>query len=187
MWELNPEAFHTLLAALDPDRERAAERYEIIRRKLITFFENRGCLLAAEQLTDETFDRVARRLAEGATITARTPDSYCYGVARHVLQEYWKAPPPPTGDGPEIDCQEQSDDGPEIDCQEQCIKALCPETRTLLMQYCQAEDGVKHKEQRALLAQRLGMTMTALRLRICRIRDRLDDCVRHCLTQQPGA
>jgi DNA-directed RNA polymerase specialized sigma24 family protein len=179
-WELTPEAFHKLLVALDHDLEKAAERYESIRRKLITFFENRGCLIP-EELIDETFDRVTRRLAEGAIITARNPDSYCYGVARHVLQEYWKAsPPPPLPPSP-------ADDEPEIDCQEQCIKALPPETRDLLMQYYQAEDGVKHKEQRALLAQRLGMTMTALRLRILRIRDGLDDCVRQCLTQQPGA
>jgi DNA-directed RNA polymerase specialized sigma24 family protein len=177
MWELNPEAFHALLAALDPDQERAAERYESIRRKLITFFENRGCLIP-EELTDETFDRVARRLAQGVTISI--PNSYCYGVARHVLQEYWKAPPPPLPSSP------PPDDGLEIDCQMQCIQALDSKTRTLLIQYCQAEDGVKKEEQRALLAQRLEITMTALRLRVFRIRSRLDECVRDCLTRQPG-
>jgi DNA-directed RNA polymerase specialized sigma24 family protein len=202
-WELTPEAFQQLLTALDPDQEKAAERYEMIRRKLLTFFENRGCL-SPDELTDETFDRVARRLAAGAIITAPKPDSYCYGVARHVLQEYWKAPPPPpaaeegvrnteqsapltkrfgiwkASSPSQIDGQEQSDNGPEIDCQWQCIKALDRDTRELLMQYYQAEDGVKPKEQRALLAQRLGITMNTLRIRISRIRDRLDECVRDC-------
>jgi hypothetical protein len=74
-----------------------------------------------------------------------------------------------------------------IDCQTHCIKTLKPEICDLLHRYCQAEEGVKNKEQRALLAEQLEMTIGALRIRICRIRDGLDKCVRDCLTRQPGA
>ena len=61
-WILTPEAFARLLAALDPDRERAGLRYENIRRKLIEFFEARGSNSPADN-ADETINRVARRLA----------------------------------------------------------------------------------------------------------------------------
>ena len=40
---MTPEEFEALLAQLDPDRERAGERYETIRRKLVRLFEWRGC------------------------------------------------------------------------------------------------------------------------------------------------
>ena len=34
-WELTREAFDKLLVSLDADREVAAERYEVVRQKLI--------------------------------------------------------------------------------------------------------------------------------------------------------
>ena len=40
---LTPEGFESLLAQLDPDRERAGEIYETIRHKLVRLFEWRGC------------------------------------------------------------------------------------------------------------------------------------------------
>src|SRR5256885_4134102 len=64
---LTGEAFSKLLARLDPDRERAGEKYEDLRRTLIRFFEWRGAPFPEEQ-TDETFNRVARKLDEGIGI-----------------------------------------------------------------------------------------------------------------------
>ena len=87
-WVLTQQAFDKLLACLNQDRTRAAERYEKIRRKLITFFEGRGCL-HAEDLTDDTINRVARRLSEGTEIYSDDPTNFFFGVARRVLQEYW--------------------------------------------------------------------------------------------------
>src|SRR5204863_6195928 len=58
---LTRESFEILLAQLDPDRERAGELYETIRRKLIRLFEWRGCA-CPEDLADETFNRGARQL-----------------------------------------------------------------------------------------------------------------------------
>ena len=37
-WIVTPAAFEGLLQQLDPDRERAGERYEQIRQKLTKFF-----------------------------------------------------------------------------------------------------------------------------------------------------
>lgn len=79
-WVLTREAFDKLLACLDRDRERAAEKYEEIRNALITFFEHRGCL-SPQEYADETINRVARRLSEGKEIYANNAASYFYGVA----------------------------------------------------------------------------------------------------------
>ena len=42
-WIVTQGAFDLLLRQLDSDRERSGQRYELIRRKLMKFFEWRGC------------------------------------------------------------------------------------------------------------------------------------------------
>ena len=86
-WVLTKEALDKLLACLDQNREQAASRYEIIRRKLMKYFECRGCC-SPEDLADETINRVARRIYEGKEIWTSEPANYFYGVARNVLKEY---------------------------------------------------------------------------------------------------
>jgi hypothetical protein len=43
-WVLTSEALDRLLEQLDSDRDRAAEKYEQIRQRLIKLFRWRGCL-----------------------------------------------------------------------------------------------------------------------------------------------
>src|SRR5207237_8917938 len=81
---LTADKFAKLLARLDPDRERAGERYEDLRRTLTRFFEWRNAPFPEEQ-TDEVFNRIARQLFEGVEI--RNIGSYCYEVARLVCLE----------------------------------------------------------------------------------------------------
>src|SRR5690349_12297755 len=85
---LTQQAFYRLLTCFDSDPERAGEKYEILRRKLVRFFEWRACGSAALDLTDETINRVARRIDEGETV--RNLSNYAYGVARMVYFERMK-------------------------------------------------------------------------------------------------
>jgi hypothetical protein len=74
-WVVTQSAFDRMLAELDPDRERAGEKYEQIRQKLMKFFQWRGCSSsAAEEHTDRTIDRVARKVEEGAEPVALLAD-----------------------------------------------------------------------------------------------------------------
>src|SRR4029079_2064984 len=66
-WVLTGEAFELLLAALHPERERAAAAYEQLRERTIGLLRWWGAS-RPEELTDETLDRVARKLAEGAPV-----------------------------------------------------------------------------------------------------------------------
>ncbi|HEY7546699.1 MAG TPA: hypothetical protein VID27_17540, partial [Blastocatellia bacterium] len=88
-WALTREALDLLLAELDRDRERAGAKYEEIRGKLIKFFTWRGCA-SPEVCTDDTIDRVARKIVQGAQLFAKDPYLYFHGVALNVLREYWK-------------------------------------------------------------------------------------------------
>src|SRR5215217_6613207 len=89
-WVLTQELFDTLLGWLDPDRERAGHRYETIRLRLIKIFTSRGCP-EAEELADETINRVASKLSEIINKwDGGDPARYFFKVAQYVLAERWK-------------------------------------------------------------------------------------------------
>ena len=88
-WTLSAEALARFLAGLDPDSDRAGEKYESLRLTLMKFFDWRGAHFP-EELADETINRVIRKIDEGETI--RDLPTYCHGVARLVLLEKLKGP-----------------------------------------------------------------------------------------------
>ena len=61
------QAFHALLDWLNPNRDRAADEYVRLHRRLAKMFEARGCL-TPEDCADETFNRVGSQLIEGKEI-----------------------------------------------------------------------------------------------------------------------
>lgn len=81
------EAFDQMLVWLDTDRERAGQKYEEIRYRLIKIFVCHGCI-DPEGLADETIDRVIHKVPEIAPNYAGNPALYFSGVARYILLEY---------------------------------------------------------------------------------------------------
>ena len=81
-WKLTEEAFAKFLACLDPDPARAGEKYEALREALVKFLDWRGAPFP-DELVDETFNRVTRKLEEGETICDLP--NYCHGVTRLVF------------------------------------------------------------------------------------------------------
>jgi DNA-directed RNA polymerase specialized sigma24 family protein len=181
---LNEETFDRLLAALDADRERAAERYEDLRRTLVRFFEWRGAPFPDEH-ADETFDRVARRLGEGVAVS--NIGGYAYTVARLVLLETRKGPEsrradvdvtavlPPASPEPVTDETEVRHT-----CLDRCLNALPADSRALIVEYYR-DDRRGRIETRRALAARLRINSEALANRAQRLRDKLQTCVRACL------
>jgi len=194
-WVLTQEAFDNLLALLDPDPQRAGRKYETIRKGLITFFECRGST-SPEDHTDDTLNRVARRLSEGKEIYAGNPASYFYGVARNVLKEHWEtshssdsldnlAPAETPSDDPlliEQQRTERQQTEQRLESLEHCLKTLLPGDRDLISEYYQGETSIKI-QRRKVLAERLGIPLNALRIRALRIREKLEVCVEHRLQQ----
>jgi DNA-directed RNA polymerase specialized sigma24 family protein len=195
-WILTEEAFNKLLTQLDTDRERAGEKYEWMRLKLMKFFEWRGCL-PPEEYTDKVIDRVAKKIAEGEDIRASDPYVYFHGVARFVVMERWREPereqesldemPPslsPSENPEELKERELAKAQLEkrLDCMNHCLDKLPPESRDMILQYHQGEGGAKIKNRKEMAA-RLQMPLNALRIRAHRIRDRLEACVEDCASK----
>jgi DNA-directed RNA polymerase specialized sigma24 family protein len=174
--------FDALLSLLDPhDREAAGVRYEELRTGLVRFFRWRGAI-TPEELADETLNRVARRIGEGAPVDdARV---FALGVARMILLEEAKAR---VRDQRLIDeWRREVESSPEPDdermaCLEKCLDSLPPDSRQSILEYYTGERGSKI-DNRKLLAARLGMPLPSLRIRVHRLRERLEQCVSICVT-----
>jgi DNA-directed RNA polymerase specialized sigma24 family protein len=181
-WVLDQAAFDRLLEWLHPERERAGRKYEDIRLRLIKIFTCRQCH-EAEDLADETINRVARKVPEIAETYTGDPALYFYGVANKVHLEYvrkrpTRTPPlPPPSPTDEIEREHE--------CLDHCMQQLPPASRDLVLQYYQDEKREKI-ERRKRLASSLGIELNALRIRACRIRELLYHCVQNCLAQQVG-
>jgi DNA-directed RNA polymerase specialized sigma24 family protein len=180
---VDKELFDKLLGWLHTDRELAAQKYEDIRRRLITIFTYRGCA-EAEDLADETFDRVTRKVCEVAETYVGDPALYFYGVGHNVHLEYMRkqfsrpAPPPPP---PPLQGGEEEESEPEYGCLEECMQRLARGDRELVLQYYKEDKRAKIEHRKKLAAQ-LGIAINALRIRAFKIRQILQTCVQECVT-----
>jgi len=176
-WVLTQESFDRLLASFGADRQSAGQQYLEARGKLVRFFEWRGCPFP-EDHADETFNRVARKLAEGQTIL--NPDGYRFGVARMLLLEINKEGLRQQQalrelSGSTIAAKQSDVSDVRIDRLRQCLQQLSPDDRELILQYYQGEKGVKI-DCRKKLAERFGISTNTLRMRALRIRENLQRC-----------
>ena len=181
-WILTQEAFDKLLAHFDEDRERAGERYQELRHRLIRFFGWQGCPFP-EDHADETINRVAHKIEKGEEI--RDPSGYCFGVARFLVLEIRKEQererqalrelPSPAPIWDDLD-----ESNPHLDCLRRCLQSLTPDNRELIMQYYWGEKGAKIEKRRSL-AERFRVSLNTLRMRALRIRENLEACVDNCL------
>ena len=182
-WTLSQAAFDKLLECFSSDREEAALRYETARRKLIRFFEWNS-VPYAEDWADEVINRVARRVYEGQDIDNLM--SYIWGVARLILKEarkYVERGPIPLDDVPIVP-QQKPPEIPDPDerqlCFDRCLGEMSAESRDLILQYYEGEGAAKIKHRQEL-ADKLGIPLNALRIRVHRIRKTLEKCIAECL------
>lgn len=166
------EAFEKLLRWLDPDRDKAGEKYEKIRVRLIKIFAcHGGC--EAEDLTDDTINVVAVRIDWLIENYKGDPALYFYGVARNIWRENWKKKPPP-------DVPLPAPDPPEVEqvCGylDDCLQELPPGDRDLALRYHQGDKQEKI-QNRKKLAEELKISRNALRIRVSHIHSRLRECI----------
>jgi RNA polymerase sigma factor (sigma-70 family) len=183
-WTLNQESFDRLLAWLDPDREESARKYEKIRQALIQIFTWRN-LPEAEELADETINRVTQRINEIASQYTGDPARYFYGVAKNLIKEYERKQRAEVAlEGQELALVSPKEDVAAIDltyeCLRVCLEQLSPSKRELVLAYYLKEKQAKI-DYRDALAQRLNVNPNALRVQVHRIRISLQSCIEKCL------
>lgn len=179
--ELTETELNNLLSWLDPDRDRAANKYELIRRGLIMMFTRRGCF-EADELADETINRVAAKAEDLMREYVGDPARYFVGVAKNVCLEYQRKSPSFVTlnlHSLELHAAEPSDELKFV-CLERCMQQLSPAEREIVWHYYQA--GVK-AAQRNALSKRLGLKLSTLRVKVFRLVSRVETCVKGCIQQ----
>jgi hypothetical protein len=179
-----PEAFERFLRWLSPDRDLAVKKYGEIMQKMVKYFVRKGCS-EPEDLAAETRDRIIEIL--NGPIEYPIPEALFYGVANKIWHEELRKPKPePLPDEgrflipePTIDKELQAY------CLTACLAKLSGFDQDLITRYYDGQ-GRSKIEARRLLAAACGGENN-LRIKTCRIRHRLRNCMEICmLQQQPG-
>jgi DNA-directed RNA polymerase specialized sigma24 family protein len=154
---------------LDPDPERAAEKYVDLLHRLTKFFEWRRCR-SAEDLAQETMVRGFVRIRAGADIFTDDPAHFFFGIAQKLLFEDHRALVRDLRSDSidDLPLASTSDDVASVEARvhlDQALERLPPAERSWLIRY--------HLGNREKLRQELRLTPEALRVKIHRCRRRL--------------
>jgi RNA polymerase sigma factor (sigma-70 family) len=181
--ELNFESFYSFLTWLDGDRDSAAEKYEALRAYLIAFLNRRHCA-ESEKLADDALNIFMRRLPHlGGKISDPLP--YLIVVARHLHTEHITTRHLPLSENVRrlSSVEEESDEEERIfEFLDECLQHLDPDERELFLGYYAREKQEKI-DFRKELAEQLGITANALRLRIYHIKSKLRQCIEEKLAR----
>lgn len=180
---IRPEDFEVFLNWLASEPDEACKKYEEIRRRLVKVFVCRGCS-DPEYLADETIDRVVGKVKEiKDSYVGDAPIKYIYGVARNIYLEFvrqnQKAQIALNLIRPSPALTESS----ESFCLNYCLEELPGEQTQLFLDYYQNDDQSKIQTRRELAA-KLALDVNALRVKIHRVRQSLQNCLAQCLSKK---
>lgn len=185
--KLTETSFRLLLERLDADLVMAGEKYIELQAKLKRFFARKGCKESVwDELADTTLNRVARKLEEKVVI--ENISAYSLQVARFIFLENFNKTKE-VDPGPEplepwfIPKPDETD--LETVCLRSCLAEL-PDTdrQTFIDYHVQIHEESKLKKQRQSLAELLGIEINALRQRMNRLREKLEDCIAGCVKKK---
>jgi DNA-directed RNA polymerase specialized sigma24 family protein len=158
-----------LLAIMDSHPGRAEEKYLHLFATLVKYFEwNRKP--DPEDMAQETLRRAFARFQEGQRITIEDPAGYFFGIARNLIRESWRAPQveqledqePPRSEPPFHNLTQ----GEQLVFLRECLGKLPKDEFEMLLAYVEGEGEV--------WARKAGLPLGAMRMRIHRIRKRLE-------------
>ena len=174
------ETFDKLLSWLDPDPNKAGEKYRRIQIRLIKIFGAKGCWVA-EDLADQTINVVASKVDWLLENFNGDPALYFYGVGKNIHHEWLKRNTPPKIP---ISPPDSSEIEQLCGCLEECLRELPADDHRLVLQYHEGEkqERIRNRKQMAL---NLGISQNALRIKVCHIHARLRQLMDKRLDQLP--
>lgn len=182
-----PESFEEILAWLNPDRDVAGAMYVQLRHDLAKLFIWGRCA-DPEGLTDEVLDRVAKKIHEVKPGYAGDPRLYFLAVANNIIKENYRkikthASLTEIDLSQQLTTENEQENADIQDCLEMCLQRLSSDRRELIMQYYAKEKQAKI-DHRSELAQRFGISVETLRVRVFRIRASLEECIERCVERK---
>ncbi len=173
-----PHLFRALGPDDDPDE--ANRRFLNLQQKLLGYFHLNGMSDPATD-ADDTFNRAEDKLAKGQNI----PDikRFCMGIAKNIVRERRRHKVREESAFLKLidyshDKTTESLVAKIMNLMKPCFEQLPEKDRNLLMSYCKVPSGVDPAEHRRQLAANLNLSISALRIRVTRLRRGLEDCVK---------
>lgn len=159
------------LRLLDPNAERAPEKFAELRLKLVKFFEWRRCP-DPENLAHDTILRALQAVESGKELTRDDNTAFFFAVAKNVVHESRRSaasrPTVPVDEGIAQTSGDQQAYDTRILYQQleaRHLAVLEPNERVLLTRY--------HLEDHEMLAKELSLSPGTLRVRAHRLRQRV--------------
>jgi len=172
----NKETFDKLLLWLNPDREQAAKKYQTIQFRLIRIFAAKGCC-DPEDLADQSFNVASLKVNWLLENYVGDPAHYIYAIAKKIFLEQLKPNP--------VVAPLEQPDNTELErrstCLDRCLNTVTSQDERQLVIKYHAKDKQEKIRTRRKLAEELGITMNALRIKVCHIQARLRPCIQECL------
>lgn len=175
------DAFERFLRWLSQDRDLAIKKYGEIMQKMAKYFVWKGCS-EPEDLAAETRDRIIEIL--NGPIEYPSPEALFYSVANKIWHEELRKPKPEPlcEDSPFLVPEPTTDKELQAYCLAACLAKLSGSDQDLITRYYDGQ-GRSKIEARRLLATACGGENN-LRIKTCRIRRRLRNCIEICMIQQ---
>jgi DNA-directed RNA polymerase specialized sigma24 family protein len=184
---LTQGGFDKLLATLDADREQAGARYESLRRRLVKFFEWRNSE-RPEELADTVFDRLIRKIMAGEQV--QNINAYSASVAQLVFKEDYRRSgrlAQTIDDNPLTErliatarlAENEETDYSRLDCLEKCLAKFSNENQRLVSAYYDTDERTMISTRKRL-AESLSISLNTLRIRVCRLKAKLEECTIDC-------
>ena len=173
--------FAALLNCLCPDDPEEANRHYLrLHKKLAGYFRLKG-MSDPEADADDALDRAAEKIAKGQVIP--DIDKFCLGIARNIVHERLRAQKRQETAFQNFieNCLDKSTQAVVeriMKLMKPCWDKLSQDDQNLLIEYCKVPPGVDRAEHRRQLAARRNSSISALRIRVARLRRGLEVCMR---------
>lgn len=180
---LSKTTFQQFLQTLDSDEDKAAAKYLELRSGLESFFEWRDCE-NTEELTDIVFDRVTKKIVEGEII--ENVEAFCVSIAKFVVMEYKRK----SLRNIELEEVAETENFAEkieaedlrkrnLECLRKCLAQFPDKKRKLLVDYYDTEESTMIPKRKSL-AEKLELNLNSLRIRVSRLKAKLERCTKDC-------
>lgn len=173
-----------LLEICSSNQDEAGVAYNELRNSLVRFFQIKGDS-DPDEAADLTLDRVALKISKDTPIENLT--SFCFGVARFIFLERLRQTKKLNGAADEFyrnrDLSQfagETDDG-EFSVFRECFEKLTSAEKLFLRDYFADMSSSELDKHRRQLSLENDITLNNLRLKVFRLRQRLENCVKNKL------
>jgi len=176
---LTSESFTKLLETLSSNEREAAVVYTDLHASLVRYFELKG-ISEPDKAADETIDRVAEKINQEKEVKDLT--RYAFGVAKFVYLEKLRREKIGLHAADEFYSKNGTSKNfggsDEFEPLRKCFESLYKHEQELLSIYFEDLPFDQLSENRQKMADRENVSLNTLRIRVSRLRKRLEDCLR---------